>query len=191
MFEIECEIVGQSPISFSKFINKKKKTGQSHEAFEEQTWRERLHVDEKGEVFIPAIAIKNMMVECARYLSETVPGKGKATYTKHMEAGMMVLDPVKLKVKAKDVQPEGLFVPSDGKRGGGSRVYKMFPTIPAGWKGKVKATVFDRCLKPEKIKEYLEQSGMFIGLLRWRPRNNGLYGRFTVKNFKVTKNDDE
>jgi hypothetical protein len=187
MVTITVEIVGETPISFSAPIQSPRNTGETHDAYEQRTWRERLHVDANGEVFIPPTALKNCLAEVAKYLSESVPGKGKATFTKHFEAGIMVVDPLCLGIKADTVQGERLFVPSDGKRGSGSRVWKVFPVIQK-WQTHATIIVLDPVLtaKPQKVQEYLEHAGKFIGMGRFRPRNNGFYGRFTIKDFKVS-----
>ena len=186
MREIVAHLTSASVMEQGAPIRSIRKTGENGDVHEERTWRERLHVNGDGYVFIPAMAIKIMLAECARFLSETVPGKGKATYTKHFEAGVMVLDDIVLNVKADDVQANRVFVPSDGKKGGGSRVWKNFPCIPA-WEADVSILLVDPVLiaKPEKVKEYLEHAGKFIGLGVFRPRNGGTHGRFAVSNFKA------
>lgn len=188
MLRCTFSLVGQSPISFSSPIRSVKGTGENHDAFEERTWRERLHLDSNGIVFIPPSAVKNCLSEVSKYLSESVPGKGKATYTKHFEAGLLVTDPITLGVKGADVAGERLFVPASGKRGDGKRVWKRFPFIQ-NWKGDGSLYLLDPVLvgKPEKVLEYLSHAGQFIGLGRFRPRNNGYYGRFLVTNWKISK----
>ena len=183
--ECKCVLVGQSPYSQSKVIQTKKETGEDHAAFEERTWRERMHVDQNGKVFIPATALRNCLGDVAKYLSETVPGKGKATFTKHFESGVIVPENLNLGIKAKDIEGEWVHVPSDGKKGGGSRVWKCFPIVPAGWKVEASIYVFDPILisRPEKIHEYLAHAGKFIGMGRFRPRRGGMYGRFVVESF--------
>lgn len=173
-----------APYSQGRAVQSVRNTGESHDAFEERTWRERLHTDAKGNVFIPPTAFKNMLGDVAKYLSESVPGKGKSTYTKHFEAGVMVTTPVMLGVKAADVQGERVFVPADGKAGGGKRVWKTFPVIPE-WSGDVEIILLDPMLedKPAKVHEYMAHAGTFIGLGRFRPRNRGFYGRFRVVSF--------
>ena len=184
MKTVLAHIKGVSPYSQSRSIQSIKNTGENNDAFEQRTWKERLHTDENGIVFIPPMAIKNMLSDCARFLSESVPGKGKSTYTKHFDAGIMVVTPANLGVNLKDVQGERLFVPSDGKKGGGSRVWKTFPVLQR-WECDVEIILLDPVLidKPDKVKEYLEHSGKFIGLGRFRPRNGGFYGRFEVTEF--------
>lgn len=194
MLTIEVDLVGLAPISFNAPVKSTKNTGETHDAFEQRTWRERMHVDNDGHVFIPPMALKNCLSECAKYLSETVPGKGKATYTKHFEAGIMVTTPLDLcngvgkPVVAKTVAPNPVYVPSDGRRGGGSRVWKKFPIVPV-WRTHATIHVLDPTLidKPDKLQEYLTHAGQFIGLGTFRPRHNGYFGRFAIENFKATK----
>ena len=76
----------------------------------------------------------------------------------------------------------------DGKKGGGTRVWKTFPVIQE-WETEVEIMLLDPLLsdKPEKVREYLEHAGKFIGIGFFRPRNGGYFGRFTVEDFKVLK----
>jgi len=124
-----CKLESISPYSQSKHYEVDKLEKESNQDYEKRTWRERCHADANGELFIPPMAFKNSIAEAAKYLSETIKGKGKATYTKHFEAGVMVMEPLPLGIKKADVLGEWLFVPSDGKRGSGSRVSKCFPCI--------------------------------------------------------------
>jgi len=189
VLKIEVDLVGVAPFSFSAPIKSPKNTGETGDAYEERTWRERAHADADGVAFIPPQALKNCLSDVARFLSESVPGKGKATYTKHFEAGVMVIDPLSLGVPADKIPCERLYVPSDGRRGGGKRVWKNFPTLPT-WQTHATIYVLDIVLvdKPDKVKEYLVHAGKFIGMGRFRPRNNGFYGRFEAQNFEVVKN---
>ena len=190
MAMVICEAVlkSSSPISFSAPIQSEKMTGETGDAFEQRTWRERLHVNELGNVFIPPNALKNCLSEVAKYLAEPIKGKGKSTYTKHFEAGLMVMDPIDLGIKGDSVAGERLFVPADGKRGGGKRVWRTFPIVPE-WRATARLYLLDQVLidSPDKVREYLEQAGKFIGLGRFRPRNNGWYGRFTVEKWTAKK----
>jgi len=181
MHKATVTLTGISPYSQSKVITSAKEPKETHDAHEERTWRERLHTTEDGFVFIPPNVLKNCLSEAAKYLSKKVPGAGKATYTKHFEAGVMVLEPAALPIKAVDVRPERLFVPSDGKRGGGKRVWKNFPHIPAGWTTTTEVMILDPLITEDVFREHIEEAGNYIGIGRFRPRNNGYYGRFTVK----------
>jgi hypothetical protein len=126
------------------------------------------------------MAFKNCLSEAAKFLGEKIPGKRNATWTKHFEAGVLVVDGMILPVKGDDVPCEKLFVPSDGVRGSGKRVWKYFPVIQA-WEGEVEFLIFDDTITKEAFEHHLREAGAFIGLGRFRPRNNGFYGRFSIE----------
>lgn len=172
-----------SPYSQSRHYETEKLPKESPADYEDRTWRDRLHVNDEGLVFIPPMAFKNCLSEVAKFLSKQIPGKGKSTYTKHFEAGVLVMDPLVLAVKKADVQCETYFVPADGRRGSGKRVTKHFPVIPH-WSGAVTFYVLDETITQDVFREHLEEAGRFIGIGRFRPRNNGFYGRFSVKQVK-------
>jgi hypothetical protein len=157
-------------------------SGSSTETFadyEKRTWRERCHVGADGHLFIPPMAFKNCLSEIAKYLSIQIPGKGKSTYTKHVEAGVMVMEGLTLPETKDGVLHEWVHVPSDGIRGGSKRVMKCFPLIPY-WKGDVTFHILDSTVTHEVLEQLLRDAGNFIGIGRFRPRNNGFYGRFQV-----------
>jgi hypothetical protein len=174
-----------SPYSQSRHYNVPKlgrDTGASTESskdYEERTWRERCHVDADGWIYVPPMAFKNCLSEIAKYLGMQIPGQGKKTYTKHFEAGVLVMDPLPLKVRKEDVPGEWLFVPPDGRRGGNTRVEKCFPMI-AHWAGAVKFYILDDVITEAVFETHLREAGNFIGIGRFRPRKNGFYGRFRV-----------
>lgn len=70
-----------------------KRPKETADAFEARTWHYRIHQDDEG-VIIPAMCFKNCLSEAAKFLSIQIPGKGKSTYTKHFEAGVLVSKPV-------------------------------------------------------------------------------------------------
>lgn len=155
-------------------------SGQDYEA---RTWRERVHANEGGNIVIPPMAFKNCIAEIAKYLGVQIPGKGKSTYTKHFEAGVMVLEGLTLPIKKSEVEGEWLHVPSDGRRGGPKRVPKCFPVVRQ-WSGVVTFHVLDDVINQDVFEQHLRDAGNFIGIGRFRPRNNGYYGRFKVNGVK-------
>lgn len=183
MKQARATLESVAPYSQSRYHGTEKLDKENHQDYEKRTWQNRLHSNKDGFVFIPPMAFKNCLSECAKYLSIQIPGKGKATYTKHFEAGIMVTDPLVLPVKKEEVEGEWLHVPSDGRRGGTKRVEKCFPVIHE-WSGEITFFIFDETITEEVFSEHLHQAGQFIGIGRFRPRNNGFYGRFTVK--KIT-----
>jgi hypothetical protein len=172
-----------SPYSQSKHYDVPKLDMEPPKKYEERTWRERMHVNKEGNVIIPPMSFKNCLSEVAGFLSKTVPGKRSATYTKHFEAGILCPKEVVLPFKKDEVPGEWLFVPSDGKRGGGKRVDKCFPVIQE-WSADVEFIILDDTITKEVFVEHLTQAGKFIGIGRFRPRRNGFYGRFEVVKVK-------
>lgn len=169
-----------SPYSQSRHYDVPKLEREIARDYEARTWRNRLHTTIAGNVFIPPTAFKNALSDAAKYLSIQIPGKGKSTYTKHIEAGVMVIDALELPVKSADVAGEWLFVPSDGIRGSGKRVDKCFPVIPS-WSGAIDVHVLDEIVTGDVLQKVFETAGKLIGIGRFRPRNNGFYGRFTAE----------
>lgn len=115
-----AELESVTPYSQSKPVLVDKLPKESANDFEKRTWRERLHTTKEGNVFIPLTSIKNCLSEVARYLGIQIPGKGKSTYTKHFESGILITENILLPDKKDDIKGEWLFVPADGKRAAGS-----------------------------------------------------------------------
>lgn len=179
MRRIIATIKGISAYSQSKHHETPKLDRELADAYEARTWRDKTHVNETGNIIIPPTAFKNGLAAVAKFLAMQIPGKGKQTYTKHFESGLLVVDPLVLPVLKADVQSERLFVPSDGKRGGGKRVWKYFPVVTE-WGGDIIAYLLDDIITKEIFDLHLEAMGKFVGLGRFRPANNGFYGRFEV-----------
>jgi hypothetical protein len=178
------KLTGVSPYSQSRHydVNEVPKLDkEGNEAYDMRTWRNRMHVNAAGEVYIPPMALKNCLAEAAKYLSMQIPGKGKSTYTKHFEAGILVVDPMLLGIDASSVTCEALFVPADGRRGSGKRVVRRFPFIPEGWTSEATIHVLDATITREVLEAHLREAGSLIGMGRFRPRNNGFYGRFRAE----------
>ena len=181
MRKVKVRLKSTSPYSQSRFHDSEKLSKERPDDYEARTWKERLHVTEDEYVLIPQMAFKRCIEDVARYLSEKIPGKGNATFTKHFLSGTMVIAPMVLPIKKKDVTGEWYFVPADGKRGGSKRVKKRFPVIPE-WEGEVEFWLLDDTITEDVFVRHMEEAGNLIGLGRFRPQNGGFYGRFKVVN---------
>src|SRR5438132_8048846 len=188
MKTIVAKIRGTSPISFSRYYAQEvpKESRENDQDYEERTWKNRVHSRPDGTVYIPAFAFKNCVDNAAKYLGKQIPGKGKSTYTKHFVSGIMVREPLFLKLKKDQIQGEWRHVPADGQPGGAKSVLKCFPVIP-DWSGDVIFTVLDDIITMEVLKEHLDVAGQFIGIGSFRPQNRGVYGRFVVESIKEVK----
>lgn len=169
-----------SPYSQSAPINIPKLEKESPDAYEKRNWRERVHVTADDIVAIPPMGLKNALAECAQYLSEKIPGKRNATWTKHFLAGVLVLEPVPLGVKKADVEGEWLYLDANGKKNSGTRVWRCYPVIRE-WSGIAEFHILDETITESVFAHHLEEAGKFIGIGRFRPRNGGFYGRFSVE----------
>lgn len=176
-------IEGMSPYSQSKYHEEPKIGQESSDAHERRTWRHRMHVNKDGYVFIPPMAAKNGLVSAAKFLNMKIRGEGNKTYTKRFESGVLCLDPLVLPVKRDEVASEELFVPSDGIRGSGKRVVKVFGVIPS-WGGDFTVGVMDEKITEEVFAQHVDAWGTYIGIGRFRPEKNGFYGRFVAKEIR-------
>ena len=185
-------IEGMTPYGQNKHYDKRSvppsRENMTEADYEEESWRNRAHKDQDGIVFIPGIALKNAIDNAARYMGKKIAGQKMKTYTKKFEAGLIVVDNGHLGVKLDDIEGQWQFVPSNGKPGGGSRVNKCFPVIPAGWETTFELCVLDDIITEEVLLEHIECAGKFIGLGWWRPERRGNYGRFTVKKLDFAGN---
>lgn len=144
---------------------------------EMRTWANRMHVNDEGYVFIPPMCFKKAVETAARFLGMQIKGRGKATYTKHFKAGILVTEGLVLPVKKEEVPGEVFFVPADGKKG--NRVKRKFPVIQE-WSGDVTFYILDDTITEDVFEAHLKEAGNFIGIGRFRPENGGFYGRFAV-----------
>jgi hypothetical protein len=157
---------------------------ENHDAHEERTWRERIHQNAAGEVFIPPMGLYHALCAAARFRNEAIKGQGKKTYTKRFESGVLICEPLMLGIEASSVPGERLFVPSDGKSGGGKRVWRIFPLI-AEWRTRAELVIADDLISEKVFRAHLEDAGRFIGLGRFRPERRGFYGRFQVSKVEI------
>jgi hypothetical protein len=183
------KIAGVAPYSQSRYHGLPKEPKETHEDYENRTWKEKGHWDAKsGHLFIPPMAIKQALDAAVKRTGKQIPGKGKATYTKHFLGGVMVFDPVFIEderghpyTRENITQWSGM-MSSTGEKGkaGGKVVLRHFPDAPT-WNATVTFHVMDETVTKDVFTEMLEEAGKFIGLGRFRPQNGGFYGRFAVE----------
>lgn len=175
-----CKLKSVSPYSQSKYVQIEKKPKELPDDYERRTWRERCYYTDDRYIFIPPMQFANSLKNAAKMLNLSIPGQGKAKYNKNFEAGVMVFEGLKLPVKVDDVDGEWVHVPSDGRRGGTTRVMKCFPLIHE-WEGVVSYHIFDDIITKDVFEQVLRASGELVGIGRFRPQRWGYYGRFKVE----------
>ncbi len=175
-----CKLRSTSPYSQGKYHQTPELDKELKSDYDKRTWRERLHyLPDTGQIYIPPMSFALSVKEAAKYLNIQIPGKGKSTYTKNFDAGIMVTEPLLINAYKDTVESESLHVPADGRRGGSTRVIKTFPLIRK-WEGSVTFYILDNIITEDIFRTVLEASGNLIGIGRFRPRNCGYYGRFEV-----------
>lgn len=200
MKTIRATLKSISPYSQSRVVVTPKNDGESSDDHEKRTWRDRIHADSDGMVFISPMAFKKALGAAAKYESVKIPGKGNATYTKHVESGTLIFDPLTLDVRKDQVEGEWLFLDANGKKGKASsgRVMRCMPRIDH-WQGTLLVRVIDETVLQKitrkgrtvtVLQHFLEQAGSCIGIGRFRPENGGFYGRFVVVDFEEEASDD-
>jgi len=168
------------PYCQSRFHSVPKLNKELSDAYEQRTWRERLHTSPNGEIVIPGMALQNCIKEAAKYLSISIPGKGKSTYTKHFESGVSVLEDIATGLTKEQAHPNTVFVPSNGIRGAGSRVMKTYPMLLPPLEFTATVLVTDDIISADVFTDVLVQAGNLIGIGAFRVRNQGNFGRFKV-----------
>lgn len=168
-----------SPYSQSRPIVTVKDDKEDHHEFEKRIWRERIHLGDDGIVFIPGMCFKMSLDTAVKFLGLKIPGRRNATYTKHFLAGVLVLDNAPIGLRNENVEPEWLYMNSDGIRGSGKRVWRCYPLIKQ-WIADVTFYVADDTITKEVFEKVLAEAGKFIGIGRFRPEKGGFKGRFQV-----------
>jgi len=169
-----------TPYCQSRYHNTPKLNKEHADDYERRTWQERLHYDENNQILIPGMALANCVKEAAKFLSLKVGGKGNSTWTKNFEAGISVVDDIPTGVYKTEAIEKQMFVPSDGKRGGGKRVMKSYPILMPPLTIAPTFYIQDDSITAEIFALHLQQAGLLIGLGAFRVRNNGVFGQFRV-----------
>lgn len=170
-------ITGTAPYSASRAHDTEKLAKETADAFEDRTWKAKAHVKD-GMVFIPPMAFKIGLDRAAKMLGRQIPGKGKATYTKFFESGVIVTEPVFIAPESV-IQKERVHANADGVRGSGKRVWRNFPRIDE-WSGQVSFHIIADEITPEVFEEAVRYAGIAVGVGRFRPERGGYFGRFAV-----------
>ncbi len=180
------KLTSASPYSQSRLFTKHEVPPLEKESagdYDARNWRHHQHADNNGNIYIPPMALKNALMECAQYLGEKIPGKGQSTWTKNFTAGVLCSDIVLVQDMKGDLihkdstTSESFMCHANGKRGSGTRVLRTFPVIRE-WQAEATFLVLDETITQDVFARYLSEAGKFIGVGRFRPRNGGFYGRF-------------
>ena len=198
---VKVKLKSISAYSQSGAIGTPKNEGEGGDDYERRTWRERIHRDEHGVAFIPPMCFKKAIDAACKYSSMKIPGRGSATYAKHIESGTFLVEPLSLNIHYESVPGDWLFLDANGKKGkmSSGRVLRCMPRFDH-WEGEITVHVIDETVlqttkrggKDMTVLEFvIRQAGQVIGIGRFRPENGGYLGRFVVTGFEVIDMGDE
>ncbi len=171
-------LIGVGPYSSSRAHQAEKLPKETAEDYEARTWREKAHVED-GMIVIPPMAFKMALDRAAKMRGEQIPGRGKATYTKFFESGVLVLRSVPI-APVSAMGCEKVHANADGVRGSGKRVWRLFPRVDQ-WRGEVEFSLIADEITPDVFERTLKEAGLVVGVGRFRPERGGFFGRFNVE----------
>lgn len=178
-----CKIKVHSSSKYQpgRAISSPMQDNEDHTDHEIRCWRERVHADEKGVCYIPRHAFKKSFDTASRMLGK-IPGKGNCTWLKPFMSGVRVRYHLSLGIEQSKVNGENLFVPSDGKVGGGKRVNKRFPTF-SSWSGELECWILGDDITPSVFERAVALAGSNVGVGTWRLEKGGDNGGFIADEF--------
>ena len=192
MYSAQFDLIGFSDLMFGQHVQETKKSSETHVQFEKRTWKQKVRTTEDGQLYLNPFALKNGLESAGKHLGKKIPSSRGATYTDRFRKGtqaahkLLLFGPKSKPLTIDDVEPLTLFVPSDGKRGSGTRVDRIFPTVHEWQVFGADLLVYDDKIDEETLLEHLVELGRFIGFGSMRVESGGDNGRFKVENL-VTK----
>lgn len=174
------KLTSAAPLTQSRKHDAPKLEKELADAYEQRTWKNKAHVGESGHIEIPAFAIKCAVVAAAKYAGDQIPGKGKSTWTKKFQCGILIPENAVTNCTVEDVKPITINANADGVRGSGKRVSRTFPQL-LKWTATLQVLVFDEIITKEVLEKYVTAAGQFIGVGQYRPENGGTNGRFRAE----------
>jgi hypothetical protein len=179
MYRAIAKIEGTAALTQSKQHRTPFLEGESHEAYEARTWREKANYSPEGEIYVPAMAFKQAMDLAAKRLNIPDPDNKRATLTKYFVSDMLCEDHMLVGAKKDEVKSVTINANSDGVRGSGKRVQRTFPLIEK-WKGTVRFFIMDHKITHEVFERVLASAGRSVGVGQYRPEKGGINGRWNV-----------
>ena len=178
MYRIEASIVGEAPILFNRRVTDPDEPAGHKKSLDEKAAEaaERVYRDEHG-LYWPAWNLKRAILDGCRAAGIK---NGKASMVPTLQAAIFPEREPRFGVNTFDAIHEtlGRVPPRTG-----SQVTVRRPMLDRGWVLTFGIQVVLDPVRHETIRTSLETAGLLVGIGSWRPD----YGRFTVRDWKVTK----
>ena len=183
--EVTAIIKGVTKYSSSRHHDTPHTPNESEDDFAKRTYREFLHVDSQGQVFIPGAAFKFALLGAGSHLREKVPGKTGSEWTGYFRRGVQPVGDLMLGIKkdSEKIFCESVYCHANGNRTSGSRVTRYYPVIHE-WGGQMRFMIYDGLLTQDIFTRYMHAAGIFNGVGRYAPRVGGNNGVFNLVDLK-------
>jgi len=116
MYRAIVTLKGIAPYSQSKQHRTDFLEGESNEAYDNRTWREKCNYDLDGTVFVPAMAFKQSMDVAAKRLAIPDPDNRKANFTKYFVSDVICEGPMSIGINKNDMPSVTINANVDGVR---------------------------------------------------------------------------
>lgn len=171
--QYEVELQSMAPLKMDRWLDDAQpKTEEGYKKLA----KKKVYTDEKGNIAIPACAIKASM----RFASSEIGKKMDAKKNRQTVKSVIFFDKEMYSLGKK--KPD-LIVEDVVTRGQGDKVTRVKTFRPLIKEWKLKCTIISYGATKDFIEQSLELAGIRFGLLSHRPE----YGRFVIKSFKEKK----
>ena len=174
--KIEITIKGTTALLMHRFpiepieaIEKKSK--------EEQAEIAAYRIPKTDELYIPAIALQRALVSGGTFSK----GKGRATLQKPV-AACVSIEPeyMGLGVKEYEIDSRAVVVPVTK-----GRIVRNRPRLDT-WEVSFSLLYESDLITEKQIRKIVDDTGVLVGILDFRPERKGMYGKFMVTHWKVS-----
>jgi len=181
--KITVTIEGLSPLLMNRFP-----TESIHQTVrptpEEQAERAAYRDPVSGELYLPAIALRQAIIEAASFIDvQLLVNAISDRHLQHVVAGSIIIAPERLLLGTKDYVLDSRRVVKSHKTGA---LIRHRPRIDH-WQAAFNLRFDDELVAERLLREVVEQAGLLVGVLDYRPARKGPFGRFRVMEWRVEK----
>ena len=133
-----------------------------------------------GKCYVPGEHLRGALIEAGSFIKSKVGNSRKSM--KNIVAGMFFIDPSEVIVPDYDAIDKR----SAWNRNAKARIIVIRPKWNK-WKLKFVLLVDNDTITQETVRELIDYAGRYVGIGSFRPTNNGMFGRFELKNITLLK----
>ena len=134
--------------------------------------------NEAGKCFIPADQLRGSFINAGSAVKAKVGGRSKSM--KQVVAAMFMVTPERIELPDFDSIDKRSAVNKNVK----ARVIVVRPKW-SNWEAEFTLNVMNDTITHETVRQIIEHAGDYVGIGSFRPTNNGMFGRFEVKEFNA------